>query len=336
MRLNTQTKVLAVLIVMIVIVGCHSLSVDAYTISQGRRMVQYVESLMLGEGYPATREGMDQFSAKYGTVTGSNAEEFIAIMESGENPFIVMFGADPRIGTPDAPGAPLNPNNQQAPPPDAPPPAPTPAPTPTPTPTPCPHDYQAELTVPSTCGEDGEGELTYTCVLCGDSYTEELPAGQHEYDTGTITREPLCDFPGELTYTCVLCGFSFTSPVDELGHEPGEWRVVTESSCTGYGSDELPCARCGEIIDTRYSDPAGHVEGEVVVYMEPRMFRDGWGITYCTVCGTKMDDWVLPADTEARQIFERGLVVAAVAMVFGIAVTVGIRRKKKKAAGKGG
>ena len=319
-------RLLVSLVAVLVMTAWTQIDPEAYTGTQFMNMVLYTQSLMEGEGYEISPEGLQQFSAKYGVIKGENSEEFIRIMEEGQNPYIVMFGADPRIGTPDAPGAPLNPNNQQTPTPNNPPSAPTP----TPTPTPCPHDYRAELTIPSTCGEDGEGELTYTCVLCGDSYTEELPAGQHEYDTGTVTREPLCDFPGELTYTCVLCGFSFTSPVDELGHEPGEWRVESMPSCTRSGNDDLPCARCGEIIDMRYSAPTGHVEGEVVVYMEPRMFRDGWGITYCTVCGTKMDDWVLPADTGARQNFERGLVVAAVAVVIGIAVAVVVKRSKKK------
>ena len=46
------------------------------------------------------------------------------------------------------------------------------------------HDYKEEVTKEPTCTE--AGEKTYTCI-CGDSYTEEIPATGHHYDNGTCT-----------------------------------------------------------------------------------------------------------------------------------------------------
>ncbi|MBQ7088113.1 MAG: endonuclease [Clostridia bacterium] len=46
---------------------------------------------------------------------------------------------------------------------------------------PCQHEYESAIAMEPTCGRDGE--MTYTCTLCGDSYVEPIPAtGKHEYD----------------------------------------------------------------------------------------------------------------------------------------------------------
>ncbi len=47
------------------------------------------------------------------------------------------------------------------------------------------HSYSEEVTKEATCEE--EGELTYTCSECGDSYTEAIPALGHNYDVDSAT-----------------------------------------------------------------------------------------------------------------------------------------------------
>lgn len=47
----------------------------------------------------------------------------------------------------------------------------------------CTHKYTATITIPATCTEDGL--RTYTCSLCGNSYTETIPAKGHKWTTKT-------------------------------------------------------------------------------------------------------------------------------------------------------
>ena len=75
---------------------------------------------------------------------------------------------------------------------------------------------EGEQTKAPTCTE--EGEMTYTCSICGQSKTEAiLPIGEHSYDDGTETKAPTCGEDGEMTYTCSICGDSYTEAIDATG-----------------------------------------------------------------------------------------------------------------------
>ena len=94
------------------------------------------------------------------------------------------------------------------------------------------HDYSEEVTTESGC--ETPGVKTFTCE-CGDTYTEEIPAGHdyvndvcsrcgsvaeghtHIYDQGVVTTEPGCETVGIKTYTCV-CKHSYTEEVEAVGH----------------------------------------------------------------------------------------------------------------------
>ncbi|MCD7929615.1 MAG: S-layer homology domain-containing protein [Clostridiales bacterium] len=61
-----------------------------------------------------------------------------------------------------------------------------------------------EVTKEATCTEDGE--LTYTCTVCGETETEAIPATGHTWDEGTVTAAATCTTMGTMTYTCTDCG----------------------------------------------------------------------------------------------------------------------------------
>lgn len=88
----------------------------------------------------------------------------------------------------------------------------------------CAHSYDAGVeTLAPTCAEDGV--MTYTCTLCGESYTEVIPAtGEHSWNEGVVTLEPTVDAEGERTYTCTVCGETKTEAIEKLPaatHTPG-------------------------------------------------------------------------------------------------------------------
>ncbi len=69
------------------------------------------------------------------------------------------------------------------------------------------HTYNVTDITEATCTEDGK--KIYVCSLCGNTYTEDIPAKGHSWKDATCT-EPK---------TCKLCG---TTQGNALGHTDGE------------------------------------------------------------------------------------------------------------------
>ena len=78
----------------------------------------------------------------------------------------------------------------------------------------CSHSYTSNVTKEATCKETGV--KTYTCDVCGDSYTEDIAKlTTHSY-TSNVTKEATCKETGVKTYTCGVCGDSYTEDIPML------------------------------------------------------------------------------------------------------------------------
>ncbi len=113
----------------------------------------------------------------------------------------------------------------------------------------CTHEYAA-VTTDATCTE--AGSTTYTCTLCGDSYTEPIPALGHELRTD-VALAPTCTEPG-LTQGrhCVRdgCGYAIAQEaIPALGH----------SYTNGF------CSRCGAEDPDREKEIASPDDAQFVV-----------------------------------------------------------------------
>ena len=106
------------------------------------------------------------------------------------------------------------------------------------------HDYHSEITRQPTT--TAEGERTYTCVNCNDTYTEtipKLPEEEHEHNyTCTITREATCTQTGIKTYTC-KCGDSYTETIPKLNHKYTS-SVTVEATKEKEGEMTYTCSLC--------------------------------------------------------------------------------------------
>ena len=79
------------------------------------------------------------------------------------------------------------------------------------------HSYDnGVVTTEPNCTD--KGVKTYTCSVCGHTYTEEVAALGHSYDNGVVTTKPTCTEPGVKTYTCSVCGHSYTEEIPATGH----------------------------------------------------------------------------------------------------------------------
>ena len=105
------------------------------------------------------------------------------------------------------------------------------------------HTYEGEITEEATCTESGE--IVYTCIYGDDSYTEVIPATGHSY-VSTVTIEPTCTDEGVMTYTCSVCGDSYTESIAATGHtyEAGEFEWNNDCSAATL---TFTCSVCGDV-----------------------------------------------------------------------------------------
>ena len=96
------------------------------------------------------------------------------------------------------------------------------------------HSYESQITTGATC--NNEGIKTYRCD-CGDSYTETIPATEHQYETREVA--PTCSKHGSRNTICIHCGDGKTEIIPATGeHNYGQW-VTTEQGRT------RTCETCG-------------------------------------------------------------------------------------------
>lgn len=79
----------------------------------------------------------------------------------------------------------------------------------------CSHPVTKTVSERGSCTEPGA--TVTTCMVCGEelSRTYDQPARGHLYKP-TVTRAATVDQEGEETYTCVRCGDSYTEPIPKL------------------------------------------------------------------------------------------------------------------------
>lgn len=89
----------------------------------------------------------------------------------------------------------------------------------------------------ATCQEAGWGK--YECSKCGYFSWDDIPAGNHKWDSGVYTLEPTEIADGMIVYTCILCDATKTDVAPALGH--------TWDMGVGVGdSRQFTCVGCGE------------------------------------------------------------------------------------------
>ena len=112
------------------------------------------------------------------------------------------------------------------------------------------HTYEVTDSTDATCTE--AGSVTYTCSVCGDTYTEETDLAEHTYEV-TETTDATCTEDGSTTYTCSVCGDTYEETIPATGHDDGEWTVTKSAGAFSAGTKELRCTVCGEVLDTETS-----------------------------------------------------------------------------------
>ena len=110
---------------------------------------------------------------------------------------------------------------------------------------PCVHGHSWDAGVVTTqpgCTESGI--RTYTCVVCGATRREPVPALGHDWHRTEVT--PSCVRPGYTLDACWRCGLEIETPGDPpLGHAWDEGTVIRPPTKTEPGELLRRCIRCG-------------------------------------------------------------------------------------------
>ncbi len=89
------------------------------------------------------------------------------------------------------------------------------------------------------------GIKTYTCIECGDMKTETIPAFGHYYDY-FLTKEPTCTEDGVRTFICSDCGDSYEEKIPYFGHSIIFVEEVLATHVEDGNIEHYLCTTCGK------------------------------------------------------------------------------------------
>lgn len=146
----------------------------------------------------------------------------------------------------------------------------------------CAHAYESKTTQAPSCTQTGVE--TFTCTLCQDSYTTQIPVLEHSFDEGMIEQEATCLNEGTKKYTCTGCGLEKTEPLAKLAHTLGEPSITKEPNCTEEGEYSATCVDCGasEVVEKIPTNSSHIFTNEVI--REATCTDPGEGVNVCTLC----------------------------------------------------
>ena len=94
----------------------------------------------------------------------------------------------------------------------------------------CEHKWSIDDIEDATCTKDGE--KMYSCEYCYKQKTEKIPALGHEWDEGTVTKQPSVTEEGIRTYKCKRSGCKETM-TEKIAKLPKPEQPSTEKPGTG-------------------------------------------------------------------------------------------------------
>ena len=148
----------------------------------------------------------------------------------------------------------------------------------------CPtgHCYVGEVTKEPTCTE--EGEKTYTCEDCDDTYTEAIDALGHDL-VENAAKAPTCTEKGWKAYeSCKRCDYTTYEELAALGHDWDDGVVTVEPTCTTPG---VKTYTCQNDKSHTYTEALVALEHDLVKHeaKAPTCTEKGWeAYETCTRC----------------------------------------------------
>ena len=142
--------------------------------------------------------------------------------------------------------------------------------------------FNTEKSTAASCGV--AGAEVYTCSVCGDEYSVEIPALGHNYvKDEAMSTEPTCTENGCVAFRCTICDDVQLDIIEATGHNlvpmSFPYRAPT---CTEGGYMYEACRNCKRILYTTL--PALGHDYEVVQHKEPTCTENGHDTYVCSHC----------------------------------------------------
>lgn len=142
----------------------------------------------------------------------------------------------------------------------------------------------------ATCIEEGYTGDTYCTDCGNRISTgKKMEKTDHTWDNGVVSKDPTCTEKGSKTYTCAVCRETKTEEIPATGHQNKEIRDKKAATCTkaGYTGDTY-CKDCGELLKTgKETDALGHTWGKGKVTRKSTYTAAGQLTYICSRCGEK-------------------------------------------------
>ena len=121
------------------------------------------------------------------------------------------------------------------------------------------HQEVIDAAVAPTCTQTGLTEGKH-CSVCKTVLVKQniVPALEHQWNDGVVTREPTCTEEGVKTFTCSQCHNAKTEPIPALDHDWGEWEVKTPATENTVGSKTRTCKRDSTHTETQSIPKLNH------------------------------------------------------------------------------
>ena len=126
------------------------------------------------------------------------------------------------------------------------------------------HDYEVRLEKRATQTRDGLRR--YTCLKCGRTYTERIPAMGHVWGAWKTVKKATCTADGRETRTCVKHqGLVHVQSRVVLapGHDWSAWKTVRSASPGRAGLEKRVCRNNPKEVQYRQSPAFGASDGAV-------------------------------------------------------------------------
>ncbi len=106
----------------------------------------------------------------------------------------------------------------------------------------------------------------------------------HNHTYTTTVTEATCTKNGYITYTCSICGDTYSETTPTAGHTYGDWYREKNPTCTETGTDRRNCLNCTH-YETRSVGMTDHIMNGEYIRTEATCTEKGVLVTYCTECG---------------------------------------------------
>ena len=157
------------------------------------------------------------------------------------------------------------------------------------------HWDNEKITTPPTCTKTGVKQ--YTCTICSETKTEEIPALGHDYSSDwTIDTAAACETVGSKSHHCTRCDSKIdVTEIPASGHSWNDGAITTEPTCTDEGVKTFTCNSCGKTRTEAVAALGHNYSSDWTIDTAAACETVGSKSHHCTRCDSKKDITEIPA-----------------------------------------